>query len=101
MSVTATELSPMTREVLQGAILLAVDALINALPVFPDGTIDLANVRLTYNDASFLIETGIVPGSVQGSLLEPAIVPAPPVDALSVLPVPVLSETQSPLNGIV
>lgn len=60
MSVIATELQPMTREILNGVILLAAEALIQSLPVLPDGTIDLANVRLTYNDTSFLIETNVL-----------------------------------------
>lgn len=76
MSVIATELQPMTRDVLNGVILLAVEALINTFPMLPDGTIDLTNVRLTYGDTSFLIETGIVP--------EPVVAPAPSVEALLV-----------------
>ena len=63
MSVIATELQPMTKEILQGVILIAVEALINTLPVLPDGTIDLTNVRLTYCDTSFLIETGVIPSN--------------------------------------
>jgi len=74
MSVIATDLSPMTKEILHGAILLAADALINSLPIQADGSLDLTGVRLTYGDTSFLIETGIT---------EPAVlVDTPPPDAI-------------------
>lgn len=77
MSVIATDLSPMTKEILHGAILLAADALIGSLPIQADGSLDLTGVRLTYGDTSFLIETGIISEPV-------VLVDATPPDAIEV-----------------